>query len=222
MGIVENLQTLKEQIPDHVTLVAVSKTKPDEMIQEAYKANHRDFGENKVQDLVAKQERLPDDIRWHMIGHLQSNKVKYLAPFVHLIHGVDSLKLLGVINKEAIKHSRVIDCLLQMHIAQEETKFGLYRDELEEIVSSDSFRELRHIRIRGLMGMATYTENSEQIREEFRLLKRIFEEMKASHFSEEPTFDQISFGMSDDFQLAIEEGSTMVRIGSLIFGPRNY
>ncbi len=222
MGIVENLQKLTKQIPDHVTLVAVSKTKPDEMIMEAYQAGHRDFGENKVQDLAARQERLPDDIRWHMIGHLQSNKVKYLTSFVHMIHGVDSLKLLKVINREALKSERVIDCLLQVHIAREETKFGLSRDEVLQMVHSESYGELENIRIRGVMGMASYTENSAQIREEFRQLKRIFEELKASVFASRKQFDQLSFGMSDDYQLAVEEGSTMVRIGSLIFGSRNY
>ena len=222
MGIVENLHTLQAQIPSHVTLVAVSKTKPDEMILEAYNAGHRDFGENKVQDLAGKAERLPDNIRWHMIGHLQSNKVKYLASFVYLIHGVDSLKLLQVINKEALKHQRVIDCLLQIHIAKEQTKFGFSREELLEVVRSEDFRELKNVRIRGLMGMATYTENSDQIREEFRHLKRIFDELSVTDFPDSTVFDQLSFGMSGDYSLAIEEGSTMLRIGSLIFGPRNY
>src|SRR5210317_2252805 len=151
MGIVENLHTLQSQIPSHVTLVAVSKTKPDEMIMEAYEAGHRDFGENKVQDLAGKAERLPGDIRWHMIGHLQSNKVKYLASFVHLIHGVDSLKLLNIINKEGIKHNRVIDCLVQVHIAREQTKFGFSGDELQEVLQSDSFGEMKNIRVRGVM-----------------------------------------------------------------------
>ncbi len=222
MGIVENLQKIQKQIPSHVTLVAVSKTKPDEMIMEAYHSGHRDFGENKVQDLAGKAERLPGDIRWHMIGHLQSNKVKYLASFVHLVHGVDSLKLLNIINKEGAKHNRVIDCLLQVHIAREQTKFGFSGDELQEVLQSDSFGEMNNIRIRGVMGMATYTENSDQIREEFRHLKRIFEKLSASLFSNNNSFDQLSFGMSGDYQLAIEEGSTMVRIGSLIFGARNY
>ena len=222
MGIVENLQKIQNQIPPHVTLVAVSKTKPDELIIEAYSSGHRDFGENKVQDLVAKAERLPGDIRWHMIGHLQSNKVKYLASFVHLVHGVDSFKLLNVINKEAAKHNRIIDCLMQVHIAREQTKFGFSRDELLEVVQSDSFGELENIRIRGVMGMATYNENSGQIREEFRHLKRIFDELRTGVFSKNKSFDQLSFGMSGDYQLAVDEGSTMVRIGSLIFGARNY
>jgi pyridoxal phosphate enzyme (YggS family) len=222
MGVVENLNALKVRIPGQVTIVAVSKTKPDEMILEAYRAGHRDFGENKVQELVAKRERLPRDIRWHMIGHLQSNKVKYLASFVHMIHGVDSLKLLGVINREALRHDRVIDLLLQLRIAREETKFGLTREESFDLVRSDDFREMKNIRIRGVMGMATYTENREQIRAEFKLLNRIFEEMKASVFPGEACFDQRSFGMSGDYLIAVEEGSTMVRIGSLIFGERNY
>ena len=222
MGVAENLQVIKEKVPSNVTLVAVSKTKADEAILEAYQAGHRDFGENKVQDLAAKQERLPADIRWHMIGHLQSNKVKYLAPFVHLLHGVDSLKLLGVINREAEKAGRVIDCLLQIRIALEETKFGLTEEELMLLVRSDAFREMKHIRIRGLMGMATYTENSKQIREEFNHLKRIFDRLKLAQFKNQDSFDQLSCGMSGDYQLAIEEGSNLVRIGSLIFGPRNY
>jgi PLP dependent protein len=222
MGVAENILALKENIPSHVTLVAVSKTKPDEFIMEAYRAGHRDFGENKVQDLVGKQERLPKDIRWHMIGHLQSNKVKYLVPFVHLLHGVDSLKLLGVINREAEKSDRVVDCLLQVRIALEETKFGLPEEELDQLLSSGDFHDMDYVRIRGLMGMATYTENSDQIREEFRRLKRIFDRLKASEFKNQESFDQLSCGMSGDYALAIEEGSNLVRIGSLIFGPRNY
>ena len=222
MGVAENLQGIKKKVPAHVTLVAVSKTKPDEDIMEAYQAGHRDFGENKVQDLAAKQERLPADIRWHMIGHLQSNKVKYLASFVHILHGVDSLKLLSVINREAEKNNRVIDCLLQFRIALEETKFGLTKEDLMLLIRSDAFREMKHIRIRGLMGMATYTENSKQIREEFRHLKRIFDRLKDSDFKNQDSFDQLSCGMSGDYALAIEEGSNLVRIGSLIFGPRNY
>ena len=222
MGIAENLQAIKDDVPSQVCLVAVSKTKPDEAIMEAYRAGHRDFGENKVQDLSGKQERLPADIRWHMIGHLQSNKVKYVAPFVHLLHGVDSLKLLGVINREAEKNERVIDCLLQVRIALEETKFGLPEEELTHLIQSREFAAMDHVRIRGLMGMATYTENSNQIREEFRQLKRIFDRLKASQFKNHESFDQLSCGMSGDYQLAIEEGSNLVRIGSLIFGPRNY
>ena len=222
MGIAENLQVIRKQLPDGVTLVAVSKTKPDKMILEAYETGHRDFGENKVQDLVAKRERLPEDIRWHMIGHLQSNKVKYLAPFVHLIQGVDSLKLLKVIQKEADKADRILDCLLQVHIAQEETKFGFSWDELAELGQSEAFHQLGSVRIRGVMGMATYTADTGQIREEFRTLNHIFDQLKSRWFSDRSYFDQRSYGMSGDFQIAVEEGSTMVRIGSLIFGPRNY
>ncbi|MFH0759107.1 MAG: YggS family pyridoxal phosphate-dependent enzyme [Bacteroidota bacterium] len=222
MGVVENLHNVRKHLPASVTLVAVSKTKPEGMILEAYRAGQRDFGENKVQDLAAKKERLPGDIRWHMIGHLQSNKVKYIAPFVHMVHGVDSLKLLGVINTEAQKHHRVIDCLLQVRIAEEETKFGLTRDEAFDMVRSDPFMGMTHVRLRGVMGMASYTQNTEQIRAEFQRLNRIFDEMKASVFAREDYFDQRSYGMSGDFLLAVEEGSSMVRIGSLIFGPRNY
>jgi pyridoxal phosphate enzyme (YggS family) len=222
MGIADNLRVILKQIPDEVTLVAVSKTKPDEMILEAYEMGHRDFGENKVQDLVAKRERLPADIRWHMIGHLQSNKVKYLASFVHLIHGVDSLKLLKVIQKEAVKAGRILECLLQVHIAKEETKFGFSGEELAALAQSGLLNELEMVRIRGVMGMATYTADTDQIRDEFRFLNQIFQELKATFFSEHSYFDQRSYGMSGDFRIALEEGSTMVRIGSLIFGPRNY
>jgi pyridoxal phosphate enzyme (YggS family) len=222
MCVAQNLSVIRKLIPEHVTLVAVSKTKPEEKILEAYEAGQRDFGENKVQDLISKKERLPSDIRWHMIGHLQSNKVKYLVPFITLIHGVDSFKLLKVLEKEALKANRMLECLLQVHIATEETKFGFSREELNEGIRSGAFRGLERVRIRGVMGMATYTENSEQIRSEFRYLNSIFEELKASAFPGEDAFDQRSYGMSGDFQIAIEEGSTMVRIGSLIFGPRNY
>ena len=222
MGVVENLSRVRESLPGNITLVAVSKTKPDEMILEAYEAGQRDFGENKVQDLAAKSERLPGDIRWHMIGHLQTNKVKYLSPFVHMIHGVDSLKLLSTINKSAQQHQRCIDCLLQVRIAQEETKFGLSAEEASAIVESDAFAEMNNIRIRGLMGMASYTQNTVQIRAEFQRLNLIFDEMKASAFQDADYFDQRSYGMSGDYMLAAGEGSTMVRIGSLIFGLRNY
>lgn len=222
MGVAENLLSIKKNLPPSVTLVAVSKTKPDKLVMEAYEAGHRDFGENKVQDLVARAERLPGDIRWHMIGHLQSNKAKYLAPFVHMIHGVDSMKLLKVINKEGAKNNRVIECLIQVRIASEETKFGLSGEEALRIVQSPEFRDLKNIRIRGIMGMATYTENQGQIREEFQHLNAIFEDLKATDLGEQDDFDQRSFGMSGDYQLAAEEGTTMVRIGSLIFGPRDY
>lgn len=202
----------------HVVLVAVSKTKPNSDIEALYAAGHRDFGENYVQELVDKQASLPEDIRWHFIGHLQSNKVKYIAPFVHLIHGIDSLKLLQEVNKQAIKANRVIDCLLQMHIAQEETKFGLDEGELNGIL--DQLHAFLHVRIRGLMGMASFTENQEQVKMEFTQLKQYFDSAKARLAS--PEFDTLSMGMSGDYQLAIEQGSTLVRIGSLLFGARQY
>lgn len=201
-----------------VVLVAVSKTKPNSDIEALYAAGQRDFGENYVQELVDKQASLPEDIRWHFIGHLQSNKVKYIASFVHLIHGIDSIKLLQEVNKQAIKANRVIDCLLQMHIAQEETKFGLDEEELNNIL--DQLHAFPHVRVRGLMGMASFTENQEQVKMEFSLLKNYFDTAKARLAS--PEFDTLSMGMSGDYTLAIEQGSTLVRIGSLLFGARQY
>lgn len=201
-----------------VVLVAVSKTKPNSDIEALYTAGQRDFGENYVQELVDKQASLPEDIRWHFIGHLQSNKVKYIASFVHLIHGIDSIKLLQEVNKQAIKANRVIDCLLQMHIAQEETKFGLDEEELNNIL--DQLHAFPHVRVRGLMGMASFTENQEQVKMEFSLLKHYFDTAKARLSS--PEFDTLSMGMSGDYTLAIEQGSTLVRIGSLLFGARQY
>ncbi len=201
-----------------VVLVAVSKTKPNSDIEALYTAGQRDFGENYVQELVDKQASLPEDIRWHFIGHLQSNKVKYIASFVHLIHGIDSIKLLQEVNKQAIKANRVIDCLLQMHIAQEETKFGLDEEELNNIL--DQLHAFPHVRVRGLMGMASFTENQEQVKMEFSLLKHYFDTAKARLAS--PEFDTLSMGMSGDYTLAIEQGSTLVRIGSLLFGARQY
>ncbi|MFN3795413.1 MAG: YggS family pyridoxal phosphate-dependent enzyme [Chitinophagaceae bacterium] len=201
-----------------VVLVAVSKTKPNSDIEALYAAGQRDFGENYVQELVDKQASLPEDIRWHFIGHLQSNKVKYIASFVHLIHGIDSIKLLQEVNKQAIKANRVIDCLLQMHIAQEETKFGLDEEELNNIL--DQLHAFPHVRVRGLMGMASFTENQEQVKMEFSLLKHYFDTAKARLAS--PEFDTLSMGMSGDYTLAIEQGSTLVRIGSLLFGARQY
>lgn len=201
-----------------VVLVAVSKTKPNSDIEALYAAGQRDFGENYVQELVDKQASLPEDIRWHFIGHLQSNKVKYIASFVHLIHGIDSIKLLQEVNKQAIKANRVIDCLLQMHIAQEETKFGLDEEELNNIL--DQLHAFPHVRVRGLMGMASFTENQEQVKMEFSLLKHYFDIAKARLAS--PEFDTLSMGMSGDYTLAIEKGSTLVRIGSLLFGARQY
>jgi len=217
----DNLARVRQNIPSDVTLVAVSKTKPNSSILEAYEEGQRIFGENKVQECVEKQEALPKDIEWHLIGHLQTNKVKYIAPFVKLIHAVDSLKLLKEINKQAKKNNRTIDCLLQFHIAREETKFGLSFIEVQELLSSTEFIELQNISITGVMGMATFTNNEEQIREEFQALENYFNVIKSHFFKFNDAFKTISMGMSGDYQIAIEEGSTMVRVGSSIFGERN-
>lgn len=222
MSIQTNILEIKNALPQHVKLVAVSKTHPVEVVMEAYNAGHRIFGENKVQELVLKYEAMPKDIEWHLIGHLQSNKVKYVASFVSLIHSVDSLKLLEVIDREAQKHNRVIDCLLQVHIASEETKFGLSADELEYLLSSNEYSSMNNIRVVGLMGMATFTENLEQVRLEFKFLNKLFGSIKEKHFEGKDWFKELSMGMSSDYNVAIEEGSTMVRIGSNIFGYRNY
>lgn len=216
----ENLEAIRKEIPENVTLVAVSKTKPVEAIIEAYNANQRHFGENKVQELVDKYEQLPKDINWHLIGHLQTNKVKYIAPFVHLIHAVDSAKLLQEINKQALKNDRIIDCLLQFHIAQEDSKFGLSMEEAKTFLESEDFYQMRNVRIKGVMGMATFTDNEEQIREEFNGLVNIFYTLKSHFFKFNSEFNEISMGMSGDYKIAIEEGSTMVRVGSSIFGTR--
>ncbi|GLU44512.1 YggS family pyridoxal phosphate-dependent enzyme [Allomuricauda sp. NBRC 101325] len=218
MSIKDNLLEIQSELPKGVTLVAVSKTKPNEAILEAYEAGQRVFGENKVQEMVAKWEVLPKDIEWHMIGHLQRNKVKYMAEFVSLIHGVDSLKLLSEIDKQAQKQDRVISCLLQMHIAEEDTKFGLNQSELNELINSEAFKAMKNIKIVGLMGMATFTTDETQIHKEFAQLKSIFDSLK----SEIPEISILSMGMSGDYNIAITEGSTMVRIGSSIFGARNY
>jgi pyridoxal phosphate enzyme (YggS family) len=220
MSIQHNLQHIKSQLPPHVTLVAVSKTKPVTDLMEAYQAGQRIFGENYVQELVEKHQELPKDIQWHFIGHLQSRKVKLIAPFVSLIHGVDSFKLLQEINKQAEKNNRVIDCLLQIFIANEETKFGLDEKELAEILSSDEFQKLKNIKIVGLMGMATFTENKDQIEKEFNHLKTIFDKINESS-TINYQLSILSMGMSGDYQLAISCGSTMVRIGSSIFGSRS-
>lgn len=222
MNIQNQLNEIKASLPDNVELVAVSKTHPDELIMEAYQAGQRAFGENKVQELVGKYERLPKDIEWHMIGHLQSNKVKYISHFVHLIHGVDSLKLLKTINKEGAKVNRTIDCLLQVHIASEESKFGLSENELFEIVKDETLKNMNFVRIRGLMGMASNTADEEKVKSEFRLLKDLFEQTKNLYFAEYEWFNKLSMGMSGDYHLAIREGSNMVRIGSKIFGHRTY
>ena len=220
MSIAQNIQDITNLLPEEVTLVAVSKTKPVETLLEAYKAGQRHFGENKVQEMNEKQEALPADIHWHLIGHLQSNKVKFIAPYVHLIHSVDSLKLLQEIDKQAKKNQRIIDCLLQFHIAEEETKFGLSIQEAEELISSQAYAELKNVRIVGIMGMATFTEDQQQIRKEFRQLKQYFEHIKTNHFASSPYFIEISMGMSSDYTIALEEGSTMIRVGSLLFGAR--
>jgi pyridoxal phosphate enzyme (YggS family) len=215
-----NIRKIIQEIPAHVKLVAVSKTKPAEMVQEAYDAGQRVFGENKVQEMVAKHEVLPNDIEWHLIGHLQSNKVKYIAPFVHLIHSVDSLKLLEVINKEGEKNGRVINCLLQFHIAQEETKFGLDMQEAEALLNSDAYRKMKNAAICGVMGMASFTDDEAQVRKEFRLLKSYFETLKSNAHLDPSIFTIISCGMSGDYKLAVDEGSNMIRVGSSIFGGR--
>lgn len=212
MSIKENLLSIKSSLPERVTLVAVSKTKPISDLMEAYNAGQRIFGENKIQEMTEKWEQMPKDIQWHMIGHIQTNKVKFMAAYVSLIHGVDSLKLLEEINKQAKKNNRTIDCLLQIHIAEEETKFGLNEQELNELLKSESYNNLNHIRIVGLMGMATFTNNQNQLKKEFEHLKSIFDQLQ--------NLNILSMGMSGDYQLAIECGSTMVRIGSSIFGGR--
>ncbi|MEJ6583017.1 MAG: YggS family pyridoxal phosphate-dependent enzyme [Crocinitomicaceae bacterium] len=216
----ENLKEIQSTIPDDVTLVAVSKTKPSSAVLEAYECGQRIFGENKVQELVDKAEELPKDIEWHMIGHLQSNKVKYIAPFVSMIHSVDGMKLLSEINKQGKKNDRVINCLLQFHIAQEETKFGLSFEEAQELLTSDEFIRMENISIVGVMGMATFTENEDQLRHEFTTLENYFHVLKSHFFKFNPAFQHISMGMSGDYQIAIEEGSNMVRVGSSIFGSR--
>lgn len=212
MSIERNLKHIKESIPTNVVLVAVSKTKPNEMLMEAYSVGQRDFGENYVQELVDKKEQLPNDIRWHFIGHLQSNKVKYIAPFVFLIHGVDSFSLLKEINKQGQKNNRIIDCLLQIYIAQEETKFGLDFQEAEELLLSEEFKTLKNISVKGFMAMASNTDNLEQIKKEFASLKKFSLKF--------PDYKILSFGMSSDYNIAIEQGSTMIRVGSSIFGER--
>ncbi len=220
MSIKENLNRIKEKLGKSTKLVAISKTRSVEEIIECYNAGHKIFGENKVQELADKYEALPKDIEWHLVGHLQTNKVKYIAPFVQLIHSVDSLKLLQEINKQGIKFGRVIPCLLQMYIAQEETKFGLSEEEAITILNNKDFQELKNVSVEGIMGMATNTENIEQIRIEFNSLKLFSDKLKASFSSPLHSFLEISMGMSSDYKIAIEEGSTLIRVGSSIFGVR--
>ena len=218
----ENLNIVRATVPSNVTLIAVSKTKPVSDLQEAYDAGQRIFGENKALEMRDKHQVLPEDIKWHFIGHLQTNKIKYIAPFVTLIHAIDSLSLLEAVNKEAVKNNRVIDCLLQFHIAQEDTKFGLDMEEAKALLESDSFKDLKNVNIVGVMGMATFTDDAAQVRNEFENLKNIFDTLKENYFADKDSFKEISMGMSDDYPIAIEEGATMVRVGSKIFGARNY
>jgi pyridoxal phosphate enzyme (YggS family) len=218
--IAENIELLRKELPDRVKLVAVSKTKPLEDIMEAYNSGQRIFGENRVQELLGKYENLPPDVQWHMIGHLQRNKVKYIAGFIHLIESVDSEKLLRAINKEAIKAGRVIDCLLQFHIAKEESKFGFSRDEAVEMFESGVRDELNNVNIRGVMGMATFTDDMERVRSEFISLRYVFDELKNRFFKSKDDFSEISMGMSGDYKIALEEGSTMIRLGTSVFGAR--
>ncbi len=222
MSISDNLQKLKSGIPEVVTIVAVSKRKSAEDILEAYHAGQKIFGENRVQELTEKQALLPGDIQWHMVGHLQTNKVRYIAGFVDLIQSVDSLKLLLTIDREARKLNRIIPCLLQIHIAREETKFGFTREEVLELAESPEYRSLQNVRIDGVMGMSTYTTNMEQVRSEFQYLHEVFRNLKTRYYSSEPDFRHVSMGMSGDYSVAIEEGSTMIRVGTLIFGQRIY
>ena len=222
MSIRDNILNYYNKITGNARLIAVSKTKPVEDLQEAYEAGQRLFGENKALEMRDKHEILPKDIRWHFIGHLQTNKVKYIAPFVELIHSVDSLNLLKQINKEAIKNNRVIDCLLQIDIAHEETKFGLEENEAEELLSSEEFAELKNVRICGLMGIGSITDDKNKTKKEFNNLKKYFDETKNKFFNSKSYFCELSMGMSQDFELAIEEGATLVRIGSSIFGARDY
>ncbi len=221
-SIAQNIQNIKSALPSDVLLIAVSKTKPNDALMEAYAANQRHFGENYVQELVDKESQLPKDICWHFIGHLQSNKVKYISPFVHLIHSVDSFKLLQEINKQAQKNGRVIPCLLQIYIAQEETKFGFDESDCIELLQSQEFKNLQHVKIAGLMGMASNTDNQEQLKREFLSIKSTFDSLIKQQLVDENVFKYLSIGMSSDFELAIACGSNMVRVGSSIFGQRNY
>lgn len=222
MSIAEHIELIKKGLPAGVKLVAVSKTKPVEMLMEAYNCGQRLFGENKVQEMVSKYEAMPKDIAWHFIGHLQTNKIKYMASFVNMIHAVDSLKLLKAINTEAEKVGRVIPCLLQFHIAEEDTKFGLSYDEAVELLESAEYQTLTNVAVAGVMGMATFTDDEDQVRREFSCLKSYFDRLKTAYFAGDDRFCEISMGMSGDYQTAVEEGSTMVRIGSTIFGERVY
>ncbi len=215
-----HLKSVQNHIPSSVQLVAVTKTRPIKTLEEAYSLGLRDFGENRVQELIEKQPLLPADVRWHQIGHLQTNKVKYIAPFIHLIHSVDSLKLLIEINRQALRHKRIIDCLLQVFIAKEESKFGLDEDEVFQLLNSGEYKSMKNISIRGLMGMATFTDNEDVVHAEFASLKSYFGKLQSIYFTDNDQFNLISMGMTSDYQIAIEEGSNMVRIGTALFGER--
>ncbi len=218
MDISENIKKYKDELPENVKLVAISKTKPNEDLMEAYRAGQRILGENKIQEMTDKWEALPQDIEWHMVGHVQRNKVKYMAPFVSLIHAVDSLKLLKEINKRAKQNDRTINCLLQIKIAEEDSKFGISAEEAKDILESEAYKKMENVRVIGLMGMATFTDDEEQVRSEFKYLKSVFDKFRDQH----PDLTELSMGMSGDYQIAVECGSTMVRIGSSIFGARKY
>lgn len=220
MSIPQNIQRIETEIAPNAKLIAVTKTKPVEMLMEAYDAGFKRYGENKVQEMEMKYQQMPKDIEWHLIGHLQTNKVKYIAPFVAMIHSIDSFKLLQEVNKQANKHNRVIDCLLQIFIAQEETKFGLSEEEAKELLTSEAFKELKNVRIVGLMGMASNTDEDEQVRQEFRGLKLFFDELNSTICTQNSTLTELSMGMSGDYLIAVAEGSTLVRVGSAIFGSR--
>jgi hypothetical protein len=220
-GISDNIRSIKQQIPASVKLVAVSKTRSVEEILEAYNSGHKCFGENRVQELLQKKDLLPQDIEWHLIGHLQTNKVRLVVPFITMIESVDSFKLLKMIDNEASRVHRIVNCLLQIHIAEEETKFGFNMAELHEMMQSEDFRKLNSVSLCGVMGMATFTDDDHRIKKEFKYLSGCFEELKRKYFKETPEFREISMGMSADFKIAIGEGSTIIRIGSLIFGERN-
>lgn len=222
MAISDNLKRLKAEIPEGVTLVAVSKFHPVEQVMEAYDVGQRDFGENIVQELRGKQEAMPKDIRWHFIGHLQTNKVKYIAPYVNLIHSIDTLHLLAEVNKQALKNNRVIDCLLQIHVAAEETKFGFSIDECRQMLKEGEWRKFTGVRLCGMMCMASNTPDENRVHSDFRQVYNFFQEVKADYFADKPEFAIRSYGMSHDWRIAISEGSNMVRVGTAIFGPRQY
>ena len=222
MSIADNLKQVLAELPQGVRLVAVSKFHPNDAIEEAYRAGQRIFGESKVQEMTAKYESLPKDIEWHFIGHLQSNKIKYMIPYVAMIHGIDSYRLLAEVNRQAAKTGRTVNCLLQIHVAQEETKFGFTPDECKDMLSAEEWKNLTHVRICGLMGMASNTDNVDRIKQEFGLLNRLFKEIKTIWFADSDAFRELSMGMSHDYHEAIAAGSTLVRVGSKIFGERNY